>query len=366
MEIKYADRSTESNVDALVTGGTGLLGRFLLVELTRRGQRILVPIRNAAARASSLREFVTSRGGDGALLEVVDGDLDLPALGLDASSRARLARAKHVFHLGARFAWGLSLTEARRTNVAGSLAVVDLAASMPALERLVLVGGYRIGPRLDRLGRRVMPNLRAAGAYEASKHEAHRAAVERARSLGVPYAAVHPSSVIGDSRTGESTQVTGIGETILALADGKMPARVGGKSTYVPLVTVDFVARVLAELARDDASDGLELTLFDERTPVLDRLIDRAAAIAGVSAPRLRLPIGLVRCLPESITRTSREALEFLDDARYPLDETNAWLAKKGLAHPDFDASFERWVKALLQAHRGAEASARTQGSARA
>lgn len=357
MDKKYEDRSTYSvpPLDALVTGGTGFVGRFLLVELTRQGQRVLVPIRDASRRAGELRSFVSTRGGDGARLDIVDGDLDLPGLGLDASSRERLASAKYVFHLGARFAWGLTPEQAHRTNVAGSIAVVELAASLPSVERLVLVGGYRVGPRIDARGRRFTPtphDVRSAGAYEASKHEGHRVAVERARALGVLYSAVHPSSVIGDSRTGESTQVTGIGETILALADGKMPVRVGSKSTFVPLVTVDFVARVLAELALDAEAAGLELTLLDERSPVLDVLIDRAAAIAGVSAPKLRLPVGLVRCLPQSITRTPREALEFLDDATYPLETTNAWLKEKGLAHPDFDTSFERWVRALLATHR--------------
>lgn len=350
MVTKYADRSTDS-IDAMITGATGFLGRWLLVELTARGRRVLAPIRNSARRADELRAFVEAHGGRADHVVPVEGDLDAPGLGLDDEARALLRTAKHVFHLGARFAWGLDPKEAHRTNVEGTASVVELAATIPSLDRLVLVGGYRMGPRIDASGRRHLPSeteIRRAGAYEASKHDAHRVALSRARALGVKVSSLHPSTVIGDSRSGESTQVTGLGETILALARGELPVRVGSRATFVPVVTVDFVARVLAELADDPGAEGLELTLLDERTPRLDALIDRAASILGVRAPRIRVPVGLVRLLPEALTKTSREALVFLDEATYPVDETNTWLRSRGLSHPDFDRSFERWVHALV------------------
>lgn len=354
MPAKYADRPTDS-FDTLVTGGTGLLGRWLVPELTRRGHRVLVPIRRTAERGGEFLAWVSSHGGDASRVRVVEGDLDAPDLGLAAESLRALGDVRYVHHLGARFSWGLSASDARKTNVEGSVRIVDLASRLPSLERLVLIGGYRIADRLDADGRRVKPHASAmdrAGAYEASKHEAHRAAVERAEELSVPFSALHPSSVIGDSRTGETTQTLGLGDSILALASGRMPARVGGPNTWVPVVAVDFVATVLAEIAVDEAARGLELTLLDPRTPLLDELVDRAARRLGVRAPRLRLPLGLVRALPEVLTRTPRETLAFLDDARYPLEETEAWLASRGLAHPDFDTTFERWVSELTTNHR--------------
>jgi len=362
MTKKYADQSTES-ISTIVTGGTGLLGRWLLPILTARGERVLVPIRRAEERADELRSFVVSLGGVAERLVIVPGDLDAPGLGFDESVRGRLRDVRFVYHLGARFAWGLDPAEARRTNVLGSVRMVELAATLPALERLVLVGGYRIAERLDRDGRPTQPSVASmeeAGPYEASKHEAHRAAVDRARELGVPYSAIHPASVIGDSRTGMTVQKVGLGETVLALAEGRMPARVGSPETWVPVVTVDFVADVLAAIARDPESRGLELTLLDPSTPLLDGLIDRTARILGKRPPRFRLPLGLVRRLPECVTQTPRETLAFLDSARYPLEATEAFLARHGLAHPDFEASFERWVRAIVGTQRVAASSIET------
>ncbi len=354
MATDYADRSTD-NPTVLVTGGTGHLGRWLLARLTARGERVLVPIRRASERGDELRSFVRSLGGDGALLSIVEGDLDRPQLGLDEAALARLASVRVVHHLGARFAWGLTPAEAQRTNVEGSLRVVELAATMPSLERLVLVGGYRIAERLDRRGRRIPPeaiSLGRVGAYEASKHAAHRECVRRAKELSVPYSAMHPATVIGDSRTGRTVQTTGLGETVLALAQGRLPARVGGKSVFVPIVAVDLVAEVLDRIATDDEALGLELTLFDPASPTLDGLLERAARVLGVRAPSLRLPIGLVRLLPESISKTSREALEFLDDARYPHEATDAFLARHGIAHPELEATYEKWVRFLAASVR--------------
>lgn len=352
MTRKYADQSTDS-INSLVTGGTGFLGRWLLAELTRRGRRVLVPIRNASSREAELRSFVDRLGGESSRLAIVEGDLDQDELGLDHEGRARLTEVRTVFHLGARFAWGLDPALAHATNVEGTRRIVALAAGLPRLDRLVLVGGYRIGPRLDASGRLHRPDADAvarAGAYEASKHEAHRVALVYAHELRVPVTSVHPSGVIGDSRSGETIQTVGLGETFVDLANGRMPARVGSRRTFVPLVTVDFVATVLAEVAEDPAAVGLELPLFDERTPRLDALVDRVAAIAGVRPPWLRLPVGLVRALPERWTGTSREALEFLDDASYPMEATRTFLASRGLEHPDFDAGFERWIRYLIGA----------------
>lgn len=340
----YVDQS----IDAIAFGGTGFIGRWLLAELTSRGRAVLAPVRRAEARRAELAAFVDAHGGDASRLRVVEGDLDREDLGLDAESLALAETARHVFHLGASFAWNLSPEAARRTNVDGTLRTLELAARLPALERWVTVGGYRLAEREDRRGRRVAPDpreLAAAGAYEASKHAALLAARERAGALGVPLSVLHVSSVMGDSRTGETTQWIGLVESLVALSRGALPVRAFGPRAFVPLVAVDFVAEVLAELADDPSMCGRELTLLDPRSPSLDAMVDEAARTLGVTAPRLRLPTWLVRALPERLTRTPREALSFIDDARYPLDDTEAWLSARGLVHPPFEEAFPRWVR---------------------
>jgi hypothetical protein len=53
-----------------------------------------------------------------------------------------LRQARVVFHLGAHFAWGLSLEHSRAVNVEGAKRVALLAAEQKS--RLVMIGGYML------------------------------------------------------------------------------------------------------------------------------------------------------------------------------------------------------------------------------
>ena len=353
MILEYANQSTDSYT-TFVTGSNGLLGRWLLPELTRRGQRVLALLRAAPARSQELWSWIESHGGDAARVSFVDGDLDAPRLGLSPSVLGQLQPIRRIFHLGANFRWGLSTQAARRTNVEGTLQLLELAARLPKLERFVGVGGYRTGERVTANGEPYLPDPKEAkryGPYEASRREAIQLIRDRAKEFGVAYNLVHPGSVIGDSRTGESTQLTGIGEFFVALARGHLPRRVGGPRTFMPLVTVDLVARALAEVADDTSFANRELCLLDPNTPVLDALVDRACRLLRAPAPRTRMPLWLLRTLPEWLTRAPRESLSFFDDARYVTSDTDAWLASRGLAHADIGPAFDRWFDALVSKH---------------
>ena len=92
---------------AFVTGGTGLIGRWLLPELTKRGE-VTALVRRAADRGTELRAWVTAHGGNADALRLVDGDLGAPGLGLDERERARIAAATTDYYaLGSVMQFGL-------------------------------------------------------------------------------------------------------------------------------------------------------------------------------------------------------------------------------------------------------------------
>ncbi|MFY1825216.1 SDR family oxidoreductase [Myxococcus fulvus] len=340
----------DSSSDSLVIGATGLLGRWLVPELTRRGRRVAVLSRNAQGRSQPYRDWVAALGGAPEQLVFLEGDLDAPRLGLGPGDTAALQGVRDVFHLGARFAWHLSPEEAQRTNVEGTRAVVELAAALPALRRLVLVGGYRIGPRLDASGRIIpAPPLSFAdsGAYEASKALSHQVAVETAARLGVPLTTVHPSSVIGDSRTGATVQSLGLGDTVAHVHAGKMPVLLGSKDTFVPVVAVDTVARFMAGVVEVPEAAGQEYTLMDPGSPTFHEMIRWAARRSGRRAPRLSLPVSWVRWLPERLLGAATESLDFLDTARYPVEPALAMARRMGVELPPVETVLERWFDFL-------------------
>jgi len=342
-----------SSPDALVIGSTGLIGRWLVPELTRRGQRVALLSRNAGTRAPAYRDWVAAMGGAPELLVFLEGDLDAPRLGLGAEDEHSLHGVRDIFHLGARFAWHLPADEARRTNVEGTRAVVELASRLPSLRRLVLVGGYRIGPRLNASGEVVPAPLlgfTGAGAYEASKALAHQVALETAARLGVPVTTVHPSSVIGDSRTGATVQSLGLGDTLQRVHAGTMPVLLGSPETFVPVVAVDTLARFLGGVAELPETRGQEYTLLDPSTPPLHQLIRWAAERSGRRAPRFTLPVSWVRWLPERLLGAATESLDFLDTARYPVEPALALARRMGVELPPVHAVMDRWFDFLRAA----------------
>src|SRR5260221_7468496 len=93
-------------------------------------------------RLAELRQQVDGLGGVAARVFAVAGDLEQEDLGLSLADREVLRQAKVVFHLGAHFAWGLSMEHARAVNVEGARRVAQLAAEQES--RLVMIGGYML------------------------------------------------------------------------------------------------------------------------------------------------------------------------------------------------------------------------------
>jgi len=239
--------------------------------------------------------------------------------------------------------------------------VLRWAAKRPALRRYVLVSGYRVaapeviaevgtGP-LDEATRDGL--YRRLGAYEASKFEEHLAVQDEAKRLGVPLSFVNPASVIGDSETGETTQFIGLTTTVRDLVNGKMPAMAGGSDIFVPVVTVDYVARFMARLPEYPDAAGESYWLLDQSTPNLPELIRWVADHVGVKAPSWSLPIWLIRALPRMLTGVEPETLSFLSTLRYDTDSADALASRMGLTMPDLWSSTGRWVDFLVATRFG-------------
>ena len=347
--------STSENVrtpDTLVTGATGFIGRWLLPELTRHGRCVAALVRNAESRRTELECWVAGHGGDPTLLVVLDGDVEKPDLGLESTSRQALAGVCDVFHLAANYAFGLDPARSRAANLDAAVTAVGVAAGFDDVRRFVHLGGYRVAHhaeagRLDSAG--VDHLYRRNGAYEAAKIEAHHAVRDAAAAQHVELTIINPSSVIGDSRTGETTQLEGLGSVVRDLATGRLPAMVGSRSTFVPVVPVDYLVSFMAAVPHHLDTAGASYYVLDEETPTLPHLLRHIADRLGVRAPRLTVPVGLVRRLPRSITKVEPEALSFIASDRYPTGAARRFADSIGLAMPDTLEVIDRWVDYLFE-----------------
>ncbi|GAA3382292.1 alpha/beta fold hydrolase [Cryptosporangium minutisporangium] len=346
-------------IDSMVFGATGFIGRWLLLELLGQGRVVAAAVRGGAGSAARLRDWLREHGADDGALTTIDTDL----------SRERLARAadeeilgsvRDVFNVAGRYQFGMAPDEARRANVDGALNVLGWGAGLPRLRRLVHLSGYRVSvpeARYPWSANESRERYRRLGAYEASKVEADAALRVVAAREAVPLTLVNPSTVVGHSVTGEAEQYIGLATTVRDLWNGGLPALAGSRRTFVPVVTVDYLARFMAAVPLHDEGPLTAHWVLDGATPDFPDLVAELVTHLGVSAPRRIVPVGLVRRLPKALTRVEPETLSFLSEDRYDTASADRIAAAAGLSQPPVGDVLRRWADRLVADRFGAAPS---------
>ncbi|GAA3529230.1 alpha/beta fold hydrolase [Nocardioides daeguensis] len=336
---------------ALVFGASGLVGRHLVLTLAEAGAEVTAAVRTAESGAR-LEQWLGEHGLTRTIRTTV---VDFEAAEIVAGGPAAFADVTEIHNCAGSYRFGMTAREARSANVGIVERLIDLAGDLPALQRLVHVSGYRVGgqdpssiPWSDEHRTAVYEEL---GAYEASKVESDAILQARARERGVPWTIVNPSSVIGDSVTGESDQHIGLATTIEQIWDGSASALPGNESTFLPVVTVDHLAAFMAAAAVDPAAAERAYWVLDDDTPPLADLLTHVGRHLGAKVPRLRMPVGVIKRLPRWITQADPETLTFLSPDRYPTEPARELADRHGIRMPDVLVSLERWADHLA-AHR--------------
>ena len=341
------------SVECFVTGGTGFIGQHLVAYLSAKGHTIRVLMRRPE-RLAELREQIDNLGGCATRVFAVAGDLERDKLGLSLADREVLRHASVVFHLGAHFAWGLSVEQSRAVNVEGAKRVALLATEQKS--RLVMIGGYMLKnhEHLQRIGidprypeRTNWPAVYLhVGGYEASKLEAHFATLEVMSATGGEITVVHPATVCGHSRTGHIVDGQPLVELIRNLVQGKLTAVPGTAKHWLPLVTVDYLVELVAACAFDPAMVGQELLALDEQTPNLRELLIQVAQPLGLKSPKHHISLRLLKLLlsipPVAwFLNTKPEALDFIQTTRFNTTAVEQFASRHGIAKPDIRQSLQ-------------------------
>ncbi|MBF7731156.1 SDR family oxidoreductase [Pseudomonas sp. N040] len=348
--------------NCFVTGGTGYIGQHLVALLTSRGHPVTVLMRKPDT-LPELQALIDRHGGNARLLSAVAGDLSKPDLGLSAEALRRMQQAKVVFSLGANFAWGLSLDEARAVTVNGAVAVAQLAAGHGS--RLLMLGGFmlenhahlqRVGVDLSVPARTDWPAVyRRVGGYEGSKLEAHFKVLACMQALGGELTIVHPATVCGHSQTGHILPAQPLAELIRNLASGKLSAIPGSPEHWLPVVPVDFLVELMVAAAFDPEQAGKQVLALDARTPNLPGMLELLAGSLGVRAPTRCMPIGVLRWLLKipglpTLLNTSPESLDFIQTTRFDTAASKTLALKHRLEWPDLQASLQATARYVASA----------------
>jgi dihydroflavonol-4-reductase len=266
----------------LVTGGTGFLGRHVLFALRRLqpDARLLVLVRDAAAWRA--QEWTAELG----TVELMEGALTATDRWRDDP---RLADVRGICHLAAVVNHSRSaLDETFRTNVAGTTAMIDLAAHLGCRLLFVSTSGVVSCSRRPNDGALEDGEFRdgvvGAWPYYASKIAAEREARVRAGRLGVELVVVRPPVLLGpgDHRFRSTVNV-------LRVLRGRLPAVPRGGMHFADVRdAADAIVRAML-LARPRPVYHLVGTVSS-----LDAFFSSVAAAAGLRRTWRVLPSWLV------------------------------------------------------------------------
>ena len=258
---------------ALVTGGTGTLGRELVRRLARDPQapRIVVLSRHGREAEPAFPSSV----------RILHGDLRAGA-GLDLSVKAReelSAEVTEILHCAAETRFTRSLEEARAVNVVGTRSLMEFAGTCRRLRRFgcfstVYVAGLRTGRFTE--DDLEVGEAGFANSYERSKSEMEREV--RAWMADLPVAVYRLSTLMGDSVTGAVGRPNAFHHALSLLYHGLAPMIPGDPQHRVDLVAVDYVAAAACWLFRHrfEAGRTYHLCSGSGKSGTLAELIDAA------------------------------------------------------------------------------------------
>ncbi|XAO71396.1 MAG: hopanoid-associated sugar epimerase [Acetobacteraceae bacterium] len=252
-----------------VTGATGFVGSAVARQLSARGYRLKLLVRNAANRAN-IADFKA---------EIVTGDLLSPQ-----SYAHALKGCRYLFHVAADYRlWVPDPTKMMRANVEGTRQLM-LAALQHGVERIVYCSSVAaLGLTKD--GRPADETTPVSehdiiGVYKWSKYRAEQEVLRLVLERQLPAVIVNPSTPVGPC----DIKPTPTGQMIRDMIGQRMPAYV---DTGLNIVHVDDVAHGHL-LALEKGKIGEKYILGGENL-MLDRFFSLIGEVACVKVPKIKL-----------------------------------------------------------------------------
>lgn len=315
---------------SLVTGASGFLGRHLVAQLVRAGVRVragVMPGEDAGALARLGAEVVRADVTDPATLPL------LFAGGIE-----------RVFHLAAICNLSTRYAVLRRVNVDGVERITTLALeagvrSFVHLSSTSVYGAFRGRPFVEDAPRLPQDD------YGRSKRDGEDVVWGRVRA-GLRAIVLRPCTIYGPGCTDGAGKVFSRRTPLTAI-----PGHGRSRLSNVRVEDVAGAAQLLS--SRDDAI-GEAFNIADDSHPSVEEALRLAAAAFGGPAPRLHLPLPVVRAaagvqgllarLRGRLPDLEADAVRYLG-ADYVVDNAKLKAAGYRLLYPDFAASMRELAR---------------------
>jgi long-chain acyl-CoA synthetase len=193
----------------------------------------------------------------GTRIQAVYGDVCQPYLGMSKEEYHGLAgKVTHIIHTAADWRL-LPLNELRKTNVQGTVNVIEFAKQSSHLERLSHVSTAYVagGARGTIPEEQLTDQYGFFTDYERSKYEGEQ--LLRKAKGELPISVFRPSMVVCDSKTGAIKTFNTFYFPLRLYLTGRMRLMPVSRSLRLNIVPVDYVAEAVAKLTFEPKAAGL-------------------------------------------------------------------------------------------------------------
>jgi len=384
----------------LVTGGTGFIGSHIAVELLKKGYTVVLVCRpgkglSARERVERLLSwFQINDRPEVSRLEVIEGFIDQPGLGLAAREYERLSeRIDEIIHCAANTAF----PETKRKEVE--------TANIKTLENLLTLavrgrhkgGGYFFhhistayvaGKRTGICREELINTHEFHNVYEETKYYAERYVWEKYPAEGIRVNIYRPSIIYGHSKTGRTFRFNAlyfpvktahllkrVYETDIKENQGKKARQMGVRmeddgAVYLPIrlerKTGSFINLIPIDFFIDAFFAIMEESLEGDIFHIVSSAPKRLEEIIAYGQEVLKVK-GVRTVDKESFEQEPANGLEilfssyleiyrpYLGDTRwFDSGKTEAILKKRNITCPDFDMEcFSRCIEYALEVDWG-------------
>jgi NDP-hexose 4,6-dehydratase len=267
----------------LVTGADGFMGSHLTERLVKIGARVSVFVRGSSVTGTALNRLRNIGHLQDSIVSLLAGDIGSP----DAMELIRKNAPQVIFHLAAEAYVPRSFDqplEVVRSNVDGTLNVLQAARSLKDVERVVVTSSSEVyGPHPQAI-REDFP-MNPTSPYGASKAAADRIAYSYWTTYGLPVAIIRPFNTYGPRHTYD------VVPKFIGLALRGEPLTVHGTGDQTrDLSYVDDTVRAFLTMGTHPAAVGKAVNFGTGKDVTINDVARLIVQVSGSSSPIVHTP----------------------------------------------------------------------------
>lgn len=344
----------------LITGFPAFYARKMLetVLIAEPRTRVYVVVLEKLA-ADATTELMALPSDQQSRVVMLVGDAAAMDLGLSGSEFRELAREVGRIHHMAHVSYvGVETETAEALNVRGAAEIIELARAASALRCLVFHSTAAVSGNRKGLVREEELDPRQGFRSIIDETRMRGEVIARRAMPDVPVAVVRPTTLVGDSGTGEMGRFDG--PYLLVLLILAAPAEVaiplpGKGDAPLNIVPIDFVVRAAHAIGLHPKAVGRTFHLADPRPLSARRVFDLVARAGGRRSTRGYIPSNLAKAVLRApgIERYVRSPRAFVEQlalqVRYDTTNADEILADSGIVCPPFDSYVDQLVAVVQE-----------------